>query len=213
MKKLFATLTATLLLTSCAVPAVPSDQQPTVVPTTTGATMDVSIKPSASMEETTGAIEVDKGLAFVDVTLPKEVLDITDYDEKLESISESKINEDGSVTYKMTRLAHEQFLSTMVVELRKSLEEELISEDTPSLRKISVNDDLTEVTIVVDRKKFENSMDGFVVMGLLTYIGLYQTIKGISETDYNFDVTYIDESTGEKFDTVSFPEALEDQVK
>ncbi len=226
MKKTIALLTlATLLLNGCATPAANTanasiapastiaitSTSPTATPPAQATTPAQSASPSPS--PSAGGIEVNKGLLTVEVTIPAALLgedadlDATIEEAKAEGVTAATKNEDGSLTYHMTKAVHKQLL----VQLRSSAKEYIESlkadEATPSIQDITTNDDLTEMTMTVDREAYENSMDGFAVLGLVTLSAYYQAFNGVAE--YKMTLTTKDEKTGKVISTTVYPDAME----
>jgi hypothetical protein len=174
----------------------------------------VAVEATASAE----TIEVDKGLLMVEVTLPASLFATGDDDEgavdnaieeaKKQGVSEAKKNEDGSVTYRMTRIVHEKMLQSIKDGLSSSIEEIKKNGNTPSIKDIKLSDDLTNVQIIVDKEAFENSMDGIVVLSLFLGIGYYRAFDGVKDFKIVFD--YVDAATGEVFDTTVYPDAFQE---
>lgn len=174
-------------------------------------------KPAA--EETAsdkdGAVVVDKGLVNVEVTIPASFFEGEDMDQvikqaKEEGIGEAVLNRDGSVTYKMSKAKHKE----MMKELSKALEQSIADfeggEDFPSIREISHDQKFETFTVTVDREQFENSLDGFSLFGLGLAGSYYQLFNGEDPENYRVIIELNDAATGESFDEVVFPDALEE---
>ena len=166
-------------------------------------------------EENTGAneessIEVDKGLLNVEITIPADFLGEQTEEEiradaEKQGVKEVTFNDDGSVTYKMSKAEHEKVLKQMGEELDKSLEELVTSGDFPSIQKATANKDYTEFDLTVNRAQFEEGMDSFAVLGLMLGSSYYQLFEGKSEGEAKLTVNYIDAETGETFETEEIP--------
>ena len=191
MRKLFLGMTLVLLLAACG---------------------DNDTK---DKEENTGAneessIEVDKGLLNVEITIPADFLGEQTEEEiradaEKQGVKEVTFNDDGSVTYKMSKAEHEKVLKQMGEELDKSLEELVTSGDFPSIQKATANKDYTEFDLTVNRAQFEEGMDSFAVLGLMLGSSYYQLFEGKSEGEAKLTVNYIDAETGETFETEEIP--------
>lgn len=137
----------------------------------------------ADMEklEAIGDVEVENGILTVSITLPADLVgeDVTQksLDEKVgEKYVAVMLNEDGSVTYKMTKAQHEQ----MLAELKKTMEdafEEMIESDTYNITAISYNDNCSvfEVTLGSDALGFA---DSFSVLSFYLFGGMYGIFSG-----------------------------------
>lgn len=163
--------------------------------------------------EALGEIEVDQGLLSVTITLPKEfAADITqaDIDKSIADgeIREGQLNEDGTVTYVMSKSQHDAALE----DFRASVDELVAEENTtnPGLyEEVTYSDDMTQFTIVVaDRKKYEQSMS-MMSLSLLLGAGFYQIFYGVPEEDRKVIIEYVDGKTGDVFDTFDSREEWE----
>ena len=159
-------------------------------------------------------IEVDKGLLNVEITLPASFFDEEEMDQaiakaKADGVNEVIVNDDGSVTYKMSKATHEKMLKEMKDSLVQLKEELTSGEDFKSIKDIVFNDKLTEFTMTVDRGAFENSFEGFAILGLGFQGMFYQTFDGVPSENIKVTIHLKDEKTGEVFNTVVYPDAWE----
>lgn len=156
----------------------------------------------------------------VEITVPKSFLapdsGEINYDEiinkaKENGVKDVVINEDGSITYKMDKAQHDK----MMTELRKNVEDtfdELINgEDFPSIKEIKSNKSFSEIEVVVDRERFENSLDGIGILGIVFPSMLYQVFDGVDPENCKVIVNLKDIATNEIFNTVIYPDALENK--
>ncbi|WP_235879525.1 hypothetical protein [Robertmurraya siralis] len=160
-------------------------------------------------------IEVDKNLLDVEVTLPESFFKEQEQDiaqviaeAESEGISVTK-NSDGSLTYKMSKAKHKEMMSELENETKTSIEEMKNSEDFASIKDVEYNKSFSEITLVVIREKYEGSFDGFAVLGVAISSMLYQMFDGVNPDDYKVTIFLKDADTGEVFDTIIYPEALE----
>ncbi|MDW0115033.1 hypothetical protein QT711_17875 [Sporosarcina saromensis] len=166
-------------------------------------------------EETSGSVAVDKGLLNVEVTIPASFLEGEDIDvvvaeAKEDGIKEVTKNDDGSVTYKMTKAKHKEMMQEMKTNVTEYVDELVNNEDFASIMDIKHNKDFSKFTLEVDKEAFENSFDGFAAMGLGMTGMLYQLFNGVDSEKLNVTIDTVDHSSGEVFGTVSYPEAFED---
>lgn len=169
-------------------------------------------------EEENESVEVDKKLLSVEVTLPaflfegEEEVDVDQViaDAKAEGIDKVTYNEDGSFTYKMSKAKHKELMEEMEKELIASVDEMTNSGDLPSIQDIKYNKSFSEFTMIVDRNAFENSFDGFAVLGIGLSGMMYQLFDGVDPEDYEVIINIEDIETGEVFDSVILPEGLEE---
>lgn len=159
-------------------------------------------------------VNVDKGLLNVEVTVPASFFEGADLDQviadaKKEGAKEVTKNEDGSLTYKISKSDHNKMMDEMGTSITDSLEEMKTSGDYASIKDITHNKKFTEFTLVVDKAAFENSFDGFAVLGIGFQGALYQAFNGENADDYKVTVFVQDEATKEVFDEVIYPDAFE----
>jgi hypothetical protein len=176
------------------------------------ATLEPEVGDDNAMEDS-GEIAVDEGLLSTEVRLPRDLFtmgsenpDEFPTQEELEaSIDEEgrdievSINDDGTVSYRMTRNEFNKFKD----DLRASVDETIqtsINEESNIYKSVTYTDDLKEFEVVVDRKAMESSFS-FLGFGLLLSSGFYQAFTGVDESDVFIIINYKDEKTGEVFDT------------
>lgn len=175
---------------------------------------DNSIANTSNGEEDKDVIEVDKNLFSVKITIPASFLSDGDPEqikaeaEQEEGIKEVTINNDGSITYEMSKAAHKRMIDEMKQELEGTIEEIKNSSDFPSIIDIMANKSYTEFTMVVEREKYENSFDGFAVLGLGMGSMFYQVFEGTDVEKVRVTIHVEDSKTGETFDTIVFPDEL-----
>jgi hypothetical protein len=172
-------------------------------------------KEDQSKEEKEGAVEVDKGLLNVEITIPASMFEGEDLDTvianaKAEGVNEVTKNADGSLTYKMSKTKHKEFLAEMKDEVTKSVNQMKNSEDFVSILDITSNDSFSEFTMIVDKAAFENSMDGFAALGLGLTGMMYQLYEGVDSEEIKVVIKLQDEATGEVFDEVVYPDDMEE---
>ena len=163
-------------------------------------------------------IKVDKKLLNVEVTLPAifvekgeemgDVLKLTD-DDKENGISKKVENADGSITFTLSKAKHKEMLQEMQTGAEDVINELLNDENFTSFKELTFDKKLRNLKVTVDREAFENSFDGFGVLGLVFYSLFYQVLDGRTEEEIQMDVTYIDSLTQEVFDTARFPDDME----
>lgn len=159
------------------------------------------------------AVEVGKGIFSVEITLPAALFEGEDINEvvakaKENGISEVTVNNDGSITYRMSKSKHNELMREIKDGLLEYIEEIKSSEDYISIKDITHNKTFSELTLVVDQEKFENSFDGFAALGLGITSLYYQLFNGVSP--YKVTIFFKNAETGEIFNKVIYPEAFED---
>ena len=88
------------------------------------------------------SISVDKGLFDVEVTLPSTFFEGEDIETiakqaKEDGVGEVTQNEDGSITYKMTKSKHKEMMKEMEASVLESVDQITASEDFPSIKDVS----------------------------------------------------------------------------
>ena len=166
-------------------------------------------------QDTSDSVEVDKGLLDVEVIIPASFFAGEDKEQviaeaKEEGVAEVKENEDGSLTYKMSKSTHKEMMHGIEADLNDAIDEIKNDDEYASIQDITANDSYSEFTMVVDEEAFANSFDGFASLGL-GILGLYyQLFDGVDPDDYDVKVHIEDADTGEVFDTIVYPDAFED---
>ncbi|WP_339176298.1 hypothetical protein MKY51_07645 [Solibacillus sp. FSL R5-0691] len=163
-------------------------------------------------------IEVDKGLLDVELTLPADFFEGETPEEiqaaaKEKGVKEVKVNEDGTVYYKMSKSAHKKMMKEMEQGVISAVDDLVNGEDYESFKEISYNKDFTEFDVTVNAETFENSFDSFGLFGLAYVSMIYSAFDGKSSEDLKTTVNIIDEKTGEKTDTIVFPDDIEDDTE
>ncbi|WP_206435589.1 hypothetical protein [Siminovitchia acidinfaciens] len=167
-------------------------------------------------EEKEQGVEVDKGLMNVEVTLPKDFFEDENVDEmiaqaKENGVKEATKNEDGSITYKMSRADYKEMMKEVDKSALEYIDELKNGEDFPSIKDVSHNKKFSEFTLVVDQEAFENSFDGFAALGL-GMTGLYhQVFAGTPAEKTKVTISVENADTGEIFDTIVYPDDLEEE--
>jgi len=166
-------------------------------------------------EETGSTLGVDKGLLNVEVTIPATFMEGEDIDQVVADAKENDIknvtkNEDGSVTYKMSKAQHKKMMKEMKTDVTTYVDELVSDEDFASIQEIKHNGSFTEFTVVVDKAAFESSFDGFATLGLAMSGMFYQAFNGTNAEKLKVTMHTQDASTGEIFGTAVYPDVLEE---
>ena len=187
-----------------------------------------TITPPAGNEITTGdenglvdvkkdedqAIEVDKGLLNVELTLPASFFEGQDLDQVIaeakneDGVSEVAINEDGSLTYKMTKAVHPKMMEKMKASAGEYIDSLKSGQSFASIKDVDHNESLTEFTLIVEKSAFEGSFDGFAAFGLGLQGMFYQAFDGVDQDKIRATINVKDEATGEVFDTIVYPDDM-----
>ena len=174
----------------------------------TSATTQAATDSTISTETTTGfddlealgEMEVDQNFFTVEITVPAEFIDEGTTQESLDTqVSTSgyisaTLNDDGSVTYVMTKAAHNEMMNGIRDTLQQSLSEMVGSEEFPSFTKVEANDDFTQFTIETTSTEL-GLVESFSVLGFYMFGGMYHAFNGTQVDD--IAVTFINADTGE----------------
>ena len=201
MKRRMIALTLALLLVLSLAGCGSSEPQ-------TSATTQAATDSTISTETTTGfddlealgEMEVDQNFFTVEITVPAEFIDEGTTQESLDTqVSTSgyisaTLNDDGSVTYVMTKAAHNEMMNGIRDTLQQSLSEMVGSEEFPSFTKVEANDDFTQFTIETTSTEL-GLVESFSVLGFYMFGGMYHAFNGTQVDD--IAVTFINADTGE----------------
>ncbi|MDP4549924.1 hypothetical protein Q9251_03410 [Alkalihalobacillus macyae] len=69
----------------------------------------------------------------------------------------------------------------------------------------------SKFTVIVDKESYENSMDGFATITLGMSGMIYQIYDGADPEKYSVTISMKDEASGEVFDEIVYPDALDEQ--
>lgn len=212
MKKIIlpVSLGALLLLSACS-----NDDTETAAKDTDTETTATAEKTTENTEDKQG-VGVEKGLFNVEVTIPASFFEGEDTeqiiaDAKEEGVGEATVNEDGSVTYKMSKSKHKEMMDELESGVQEYLTDINESEDFPSIKSASGNKGYSEFTLMVDQTAYENSMDGFAIFGLGMLGMYYQVFDGVNADDAKVTINLKDEATEEVFSTVVYPDDLPEE--
>ena len=163
----------------------------------------------AESTEESGGIEVDEGLLTVDITFPESFVSMGETEMTQETVDASaaeqgylggKLNDDGSVTYTMTKLKQRELLDQMKSDFDDSIRETLA--EYPNVKSVTRNDDFSEISIEVSEQDLAT---GFLAFGFSFTAYFYQVLDG---KEFATDIVYVDAATGEELSRTSYP--LED---
>ena len=161
-------------------------------------------------EESGSQVEVDKGLLNVEITIGADMLET--FDETAEefkaSLEENEevdfkdvtVNEDGSVTFKMSKSGHNKMMDEMLKSIDSSIAEITQNkEDYPNVIDITHDKDLLNWKIKMSSTE-QNISESFLCFGLAIQSIFYHGFNGDKQADVVVD--YVDED-GNIFDTWS----------
>lgn len=158
------------------------------------------------------SVEVEQGFFEKSITLPASLVEGQDFSayeaEMLGQGATSVVqNADGSVTIKMPDAVHQAMLDKMLVAMDQSIDES-IAEQAGVIADVTYNKSVSEFTVTVDRAGYESSFGaGFIAMSLGLQGMFYQLFNGVAEPKTT--INFVDGATGEVFDTVVYPDAMQ----
>ncbi|MFJ7731656.1 hypothetical protein ACIQXF_07135 [Lysinibacillus sp. NPDC097231] len=161
------------------------------------------------------SFKVDKGLMNVEVTIPASFFEGQDIDSSIaqakeEGIKEAIKNNDGSVTYKMSKSVHKEMMKDLENGILETVEDIKNSDDFASIKDVSNNKSFTEFTLTVNKEQFEGSFDAMASIGLALAGMYYQLFNGVDPEQYKVTVIFKDESNGEVINTIVYPDDMND---
>ena len=126
--------------------------------------------------EVLGKVETENGILTVSITFPADFVPEGTTQESIdreagETYISGKLNEDGSVTYKMTKKQHKTMLDAMAQSLDESLQEMVDSEDY-TITEITHNKDFTQFDVKVEGNELGLG-DSVTVIGFYIFGGMY----------------------------------------
>lgn len=155
--------------------------------------------------QATDTLKAEENLLSVELTIPASLVDddaaTLDEEAKAAGVSETTQNEDGSVTMKMSKIAHQKMLDEFKGSIDESLTEILNDKETyPSLTEITYNEDLTEFTVKVDPATY-GEFEALSAIGLYIAGNVYQALNAVPENQIKTIVNFVNKDTGEIIET------------
>lgn len=131
--------------------------------------------------ESLGKIETENGLFFVSITLPADFVGEEVTQESIDAnagtnYTSGKLNEDGSVTYRMTKAQHGAMLDSISQSIEDSLKEMTESDDY-AFKDITHNDDFTSFDVTLTTEEL-GITESFMVIAFYMYGGMYSIFTG-----------------------------------
>lgn len=155
--------------------------------------------------QATDTLKAEENLLSVELTIPASLVGddaaTLDKEAKAAGVSEITQNEDGSVTMKMSKIAHQKMLDEFKGSIDESLTEILNDKETyPSLTEITYNEDLTEFTVKVDPATY-GEFEALSAIGLYIAGNVYQALNAVPENQIKTIVNFVNKDTGEIIET------------
>lgn len=210
MKKFIAlSLAVVMSMSLIACSGTGTNQSSSEAASPSGATSSASeeaAEPSAESTEdiaALGDIEVEENIFDVEITIPADYVESTTQEEVDQEAAEAGVhsatlNEDGSVTYVMSKAQHKKLLEDIRQSIQTSLDEMVGSEDYPNITSVEANDNFTSFTVTTTSTELSLT-EAFSIMGFYMYGGLYGIFSG--ETPDNIHVDFVNADTGEIIDS------------
>lgn len=128
-----------------------------------------------------GEVSVENGILTVSVTVPASLVGDGADQAKLDAdagttYQSAKVNEDGSITYKMTRAQHKEMLAGMQESIDQALQEMIDSADF-NFQEITYNSNMSEFAATMTTTELGLG-DSFSVIAFYMYGGMYQIFCG-----------------------------------
>lgn len=165
-------------------------------------------------EENEQGVAVEKGLMNVEMTIPLDLLgeESEELEKDLEENWDGKIvdRDDTSITVKMSKKEHTKMLKEFQEDIETGFQEMIDDEELASIKDISANKNFTSVKMIVDQDAFENSFDAFSIFSVGISSMFYQVFNGKDLEKQKITIEVEDEATGEVFEEVVYPDALEE---
>ncbi len=163
---------------------------------------------SLSELEALGDVEVDRGLFLVEIVLPADFSQGLTQESLDENLDESgfrsaTLNDDGTVTYTMTKRRHDELLA----ELRESIQgsvDEFIADEPDNYSSVTFDENLRNFTVAVNADNF-NGEAAWLEFSLAFQAGFYYIFAGTKEANQKFTVTYVDQDSGATLATSEWP--------
>ena len=189
----------------------------------------VSSKPSSSQSDSIDSsakedtssdnsmpIKVEQSQSDVSITLPASMLQGNLADQSIEEAEAMGVkvtkNNDGSVTYQMSKATHQKMMNEVKENMTESFSKLKSGTDFSSIKDISCNDDFSQIVVTVDQDQYKNSMDSLAAIGIGMGCMYYQLFDGKATDSMEVKIDFVDAETGTVFDSVTYPDALNDST-
>lgn len=171
-----------------------------------GAASSAAVVSDAAASTSAGedGLNVEKNIFSVTLTYPASMVDEGTTQDSLnneisgiDGIKSATLNEDGSVTYIMTKAYHKQIMDDMAQTIDESMAEMVSSEDYPNFTKVEANEDYTVFTVTTKSKAL--SLDeSLSLLQFYTEGAFYNVVSG-NDAD-SIHVDFVNADTGEIID-------------
>lgn len=138
-----------------------------------------------------GKIETENGLLYVTITVPANLVNDETTQESIdkkagENYTSGVLNEDGSVTYKMTKKQHKAMLDSISESIDQTLKEWINSPEY-AIQDITANSDYTSFDVKLSTERL-GLAESFMALGFYMLGGMYGVFSG--NRGENIEVNY-----------------------
>ena len=127
-----------------------------------------------------GDVQLENGIMTVSLTVPADLAQYTTQetiDAGIGTQYQSAVrNEDGSITYKMTKAQHQAMVEQLAISFDSSLQE-LVDDENHMISNITRNNDFTVFDVTLDGTELAMS-DAYTAFGLYMYGDMYGIFNG-----------------------------------
>lgn len=150
-----------------------------------------------------GDMNVEREIFDVKLTIPKdyvegETQESLDAKAKEAGWKSATLNDDGSVTYEMTKKQHKVMMDELAENINTELNNMCGSEDYPNYVSITASDNFTNFTVVSKSSEL-GLTESISVLGFYMFGGMYNVFNGT--TVDNIHIDFVNEATGEVFNS------------
>ena len=155
-------------------------------------------------------LDVEKELFDVKITVPGDLFGETtqealDADADSARFHSAVLNEDGSVTFTMSKRQHKAFLEEIEASILDAMDAMPGSEEYPNITRVEANADFTVFTVTTTSEEL-SLQESFSVLGFYMYGGLYHICAG--EAVDNIHVDFVNADTGEILESADSSEQV-----
>lgn len=157
--------------------------------------------------EALGDVEVENGILSVKITVPADIVGEITQEELDQGVGESylgaKLNDDGSVTYKLTKAQHQEMLSGIKTSVDEGINSIINDKENYSISAVTYNEDFTEFQVTIEGEEIGLG-DYFSALLFYMYGGLYGTFTGNAVDNVKVEFVDVD---GNVLETANSSEA------
>ena len=154
-------------------------------------------------------LEAEKWLQDVEIQVPVQFVSVqerynvqNDMHEK--DVKSAALNDDGSITYRMTKASYDQKLIKMKSEVEAILANLIESDEFPNVQHITYDESFSKFEITVLRDKYESGFESFAVFNVIVKAVYYQMFKDASSVS-EVEIHFIDANNDETYSIRKFP--------